>query len=83
MELSESELVSQTILPASISSNPIKKTTPMTGNIQYYEFTGLGVVGVTEEYEIGHYLKRLTAIQYSFGSTDHHKQRYIKLSYGQ
>ena len=42
-----------------------------------------GAIGVSEEYEIGHYLKRLTAIQYSFGSTDHHKQRYIKLSHGQ
>jgi len=42
-----------------------------------------GAIGVTEEYDIGHYLKRLTAIQYSFGSTDHHKQRYIELSYGQ
>lgn len=36
-----------------------------------------GGIGVTEEYSIGHYLKRLTAIRYSFGSTDYHRQRYV------
>jgi alkylation response protein AidB-like acyl-CoA dehydrogenase len=36
-----------------------------------------GAVGIAEEYSIGHYLKRLTAIRYSFGSSDHHKQRYL------
>jgi len=39
-----------------------------------------GAIGVTDEADIGHYLKRLTAIQYSFGSGDYHKQRYIDLS---
>jgi alkylation response protein AidB-like acyl-CoA dehydrogenase len=36
-----------------------------------------GGIGITEEYSIGHYLKRLTAIRYSFGSPDFHKQRYL------
>ncbi len=39
-----------------------------------------GAIGVTDEADIGHYLKRLTAIQYSFGSGDYHKLRYIDLS---
>lgn len=36
-----------------------------------------GAIGITEEYSIGHYLKRLTAIQCSFGSTDYHMRRYL------
>ena len=36
-----------------------------------------GGIGITEEYSVGHYLKRLTAIRYSFGSPDYHKQRYL------
>jgi alkylation response protein AidB-like acyl-CoA dehydrogenase len=36
-----------------------------------------GGIGITEEYSIGHYLKRLTAIRYSFGSPDYHKRRYL------
>ena len=31
-----------------------------------------GGMGMTEELAIGHYFKRLTALQYEFGSTDHH-----------
>ena len=31
-----------------------------------------GGMGMTEELAIGHYFKRLTAMQYEFGSTDHH-----------
>ncbi len=39
-----------------------------------------GGIGVTEEYSIGHFLKRLTAIRFSFGSTDFHKQRFVELN---
>src|SRR6185312_9238859 len=39
-----------------------------------------GGMGMTEELAIGHYFKRLTAIQYQFGSTDHHIGRYAELS---
>ena len=41
-----------------------------------------GGMGMTEELAIGHYFKRLTALQYEFGSTDHHRTRYAALSKG-
>ena len=41
-----------------------------------------GGMGMTEELAIGHYFKRLTALQYEFGSTDHHRARYAALSNG-
>lgn len=39
-----------------------------------------GGMGMTEELAIGHYFKRLTALQYEFGSTDYHVTRYAKLT---
>jgi alkylation response protein AidB-like acyl-CoA dehydrogenase len=39
-----------------------------------------GGMGMTEELAIGHYFKRLTAMQYEFGSTDHHRARYAQLT---
>jgi alkylation response protein AidB-like acyl-CoA dehydrogenase len=39
-----------------------------------------GGMGMTEELAIGHYFKRLTAIQYEFGSTDYHLARYAELT---
>lgn len=39
-----------------------------------------GGMGMTEELAIGHYFKRLTAIQYEFGSTDEHIARYAELT---
>lgn len=42
-----------------------------------------GGMGMTEELAIGHYFKRLTAIQFEFGSTDHHLTRYAQLTAGQ
>lgn len=39
-----------------------------------------GGMGMTEELAIGHYFKRLTAIQYEFGSTDFHRSRYAALT---
>ena len=39
-----------------------------------------GGMGMTEELAIGHYFKRLTAIQFEFGSTDHHVTRYARLT---
>jgi alkylation response protein AidB-like acyl-CoA dehydrogenase len=39
-----------------------------------------GGMGMTEELPIGHYFKRLTAIQYEFGSTDQHIARYAELT---
>lgn len=38
-----------------------------------------GGIGVTEELDVGHYFKRLTAIQFIFGSTDYHTQRFAEL----
>jgi len=35
-----------------------------------------GGIGVTDELDVGHYFKRLTAIQFSFGSTDYHTARF-------
>jgi alkylation response protein AidB-like acyl-CoA dehydrogenase len=39
-----------------------------------------GGMGMTEELAIGHYFKRLTAMQYEFGSTDFHVARYAALT---
>lgn len=39
-----------------------------------------GAMGMTEELAIGHYFKRLTAMQYEFGSTDQHIARYAELT---
>ena len=39
-----------------------------------------GGMGMTEELAIGHYFKRLTALQYEFGSTDYHRARYATLT---
>lgn len=39
-----------------------------------------GGMGMTEELAIGHYFKRLTALQFEFGSTDHHVTRYGRLT---
>ena len=39
-----------------------------------------GGMGMTEELAIGHYFKRLTAVQYEFGSTDYHRTRYAQLT---
>lgn len=39
-----------------------------------------GGMGMTEELAIGHYFKRLTALQYEFGTTDHHIARYAELT---
>ncbi|WP_299591871.1 acyl-CoA dehydrogenase [uncultured Microbulbifer sp.] len=36
-----------------------------------------GGIGVTDELDVAHLFKRLTAIQYLFGSTDYHTQRFI------
>lgn len=41
-----------------------------------------GGMGMTEELAIGHYFKRLTAVQYEFGSTDYHVGRYAELTRG-
>ncbi|PQM45824.1 Caffeyl-CoA reductase-Etf complex subunit CarC [Mycobacterium talmoniae] len=39
-----------------------------------------GGMGMTEELAIGHYFKRLTALQYEFGSTDYHLARFAELT---
>ncbi len=39
-----------------------------------------GGMGMTEELAVGHYFKRLTAVQYEFGSTDFHRTRYARLT---
>jgi alkylation response protein AidB-like acyl-CoA dehydrogenase len=38
-----------------------------------------GAMGTTDELDIGHYFKRLAAIQTTFGSTAHHLRRYADL----
>lgn len=39
-----------------------------------------GGMGMTEELAIGHYFKRLTAVQFEYGTTDHHVTRYAQLT---
>lgn len=39
-----------------------------------------GGIGVTDELDLGHYFKRLTAIELMFGGTDYHTQKFAKLS---
>jgi alkylation response protein AidB-like acyl-CoA dehydrogenase len=39
-----------------------------------------GGMGMTEELAIGHYFKRLTAVQYEFGTTNYHLTRYAALT---
>ncbi|WP_280436208.1 acyl-CoA dehydrogenase family protein [Nocardia carnea] len=39
-----------------------------------------GAMGMTEELAIGHYFKRLTAIEYEFGNSSDHLARYIALT---
>ncbi|MEV0295798.1 acyl-CoA dehydrogenase family protein [Nocardia sp. NPDC050710] len=39
-----------------------------------------GAMGMTEELAIGHYFKRLTAIESEFGSSDYHLARYAALT---
>ncbi|MCU1648234.1 MAG: Medium-chain acyl-CoA dehydrogenase [Nocardia sp.] len=39
-----------------------------------------GAMGMTEELPIGHFFKRLTAIQYEYGTTAHHTTRYATLT---
>ena len=38
-----------------------------------------GGMGMTWEYPVGHYAKRITMIDHLFGDTDHHLERYIAL----
>ncbi len=38
-----------------------------------------GGIAVTEELDVGHYFKRLTTIQFTFGSTDYHTARFANL----
>ncbi|MEP3247585.1 MAG: acyl-CoA dehydrogenase family protein [Sneathiella sp.] len=39
-----------------------------------------GGMGMTDEYSIGHYFKRLSTLEMLFGNTDHHLSRYSSLS---
>ncbi|MFF0545732.1 acyl-CoA dehydrogenase family protein [Nocardia thailandica] len=39
-----------------------------------------GAMGMTEELAVGHYFKRLTALEREFGTTDHHRARYARLT---
>ncbi|RDI69451.1 acyl-CoA dehydrogenase family protein [Nocardia pseudobrasiliensis] len=39
-----------------------------------------GAMGMTEELSIGHYFKRLTALEYEWGPADHHIARYAALT---
>lgn len=41
-----------------------------------------GGIGVTEEYSIGHYYRRLYVIARSFGTADTHLERYCALAFG-
>jgi len=38
--------------------------------------------GMTDEYAIGHYFKRLTIFDSEFGNIDHHMKRHIALAGG-
>lgn len=39
-----------------------------------------GGIGMTQEYALGHFAKRLTMVDHRFGDTDHHLERFIRLS---
>ena len=39
-----------------------------------------GGMGVTDEMRVGHYFKRVTMIDSTFGNVDHHLKRYTALS---
>lgn len=41
-----------------------------------------GAMGMTQELAIGHFFKRLTAIEHEFGPADHHRTRYAALAVG-
>ncbi|GAA5047693.1 acyl-CoA dehydrogenase family protein [Nocardia callitridis] len=41
-----------------------------------------GAMGMTEELAIGHYFKRLTAVEHEFGSSESHLARYAELTRG-
>lgn len=41
-----------------------------------------GGIGMTWEYPVGHYAKRLTMIDHQFGDTDHHLERFIAVQAG-
>jgi alkylation response protein AidB-like acyl-CoA dehydrogenase len=36
-----------------------------------------GGMGMTDELRVGHYFKRLTAIEHALGDSDHHLARYL------
>ena len=39
-----------------------------------------GGMGMTEEYQAGHYFKRLTMIDQTFGDVDHHLDRFAEVT---
>lgn len=39
-----------------------------------------GGIAVTDELDVGHYFKRVTAIEHQFGTTDYHTRRYASLA---
>ncbi len=41
-----------------------------------------GGIGMTWEYAVGHYAKRITMIDHTFGDADHHLERFIALGRG-
>jgi alkylation response protein AidB-like acyl-CoA dehydrogenase len=40
-----------------------------------------GAIGMSEEYKIGHYFKRMTFVERLLGDRDYHLRRYVELSY--
>ena len=38
-----------------------------------------GGIGVTNELDVGHYFKRVTALEIMFGNTDYHTERFASL----
>ena len=41
-----------------------------------------GGIGMTQEYALAHYARRLVMVDHEFGDTDHHLERFIALSQG-
>ncbi|MEQ9257768.1 MAG: acyl-CoA dehydrogenase [Roseovarius sp.] len=39
-----------------------------------------GGIGMTQEYALGHFAKRLSMVDHRFGDTDHHLERFIRLA---
>ncbi|MBB3011121.1 acyl-CoA dehydrogenase family protein [Cupriavidus alkaliphilus] len=90
MQLEQSVALTQVAAMQAGSVAPVRAQAACAAKIQAGQagaFVGQGAVqihggmGVTEELAVGHYFKRVTAIDLQFGSAEHHLRRYADLLY--